>query len=82
MSWSKPGSSGLVDVSAIFLNEDDENRINYRQPEFKLVSATGKNVVYCMGNYGLHDRTGRNFATVITVIQMQKLMQESFHDMN
>jgi hypothetical protein len=42
MSWSKPGSSGLANVSAIFLNKEDENWINRRQLEFKLVSGDNK----------------------------------------
>lgn len=42
MSWSKPGSSGLANVSAIFLNKEDENWINRRQLKFKLVSCDNK----------------------------------------
>ena len=42
MSWSKPGSSGLANVSAIFLNKEDENWINRRQLEFKLLSGDNK----------------------------------------
>lgn len=42
MSWSKPGSSGLANVSAIFLNKEDDNWINRRQLDFKLVSANDK----------------------------------------
>ena len=36
MSWSKSGSSGLANVSALFLNKEDENWINRRTIEFKL----------------------------------------------
>ena len=42
MSWSKPGSSGLANVSVIFLNKEDKNWINRRQLEFKLVSVSKK----------------------------------------
>ena len=42
MSWSKPGSSGLANVSAIFLNKEDENWINCRRLEFKLVTVNEK----------------------------------------
>ena len=42
MSWSKPGSSGLANVSAIFLNKEDENWINRRQLDFKLLSGDNK----------------------------------------
>ena len=39
MSWSKLGSSGLANVSAVFLNKEDENWINNRQLKFKLLSV-------------------------------------------
>jgi len=43
MSWSKSGSSGLANVSAIFLNKEDENWITHRELKFKLISATDNN---------------------------------------
>lgn len=36
MSWSKYGSSGLANVSALFLNKENENWINKRIIDFKL----------------------------------------------
>ena len=36
MSWSKSGSSGLANVSAMFLNKENENWINRREISFKL----------------------------------------------
>lgn len=36
MSWSKPGSSGLANVTALFLNNEDENWTVWRQISFKL----------------------------------------------
>jgi hypothetical protein len=37
MSWSKTGSTGLANVTALFLNKEDENWINRRQLDFSLV---------------------------------------------
>jgi hypothetical protein len=39
MSWSKPGSSGLANIRALFLNQEDENWIIRRELEFKLISS-------------------------------------------
>ena len=39
MSWSKYGSSGLANVTAIFLNKEDENWINRGLLEFKLLTC-------------------------------------------
>jgi hypothetical protein len=38
MSWSRPGSSGLANVRALFLNREDETWIKRRELAFKLVS--------------------------------------------
>lgn len=37
MSWSKTGSSGLANVSALFLNQESENWIIHRKLAFSLV---------------------------------------------
>ena len=42
MSWSKSGSSGLANISALFLNKEADNWINRRQLDFKLVSDDNK----------------------------------------
>jgi hypothetical protein len=39
MSWSKPGSSGLANVRALFLNKEDENWITRRELNFKLIPS-------------------------------------------
>jgi hypothetical protein len=39
MSWSKPGSSGLANVRALFLNKEDESWITKRELNFKLISV-------------------------------------------
>lgn len=44
MSWSKYGSSGIANISAIFLNNEDENWILHRQLEFKLQKAGTRKV--------------------------------------
>lgn len=42
MSWSKSGSSGLANVTALFLNKEDENWIKRRELNFKLISTKKK----------------------------------------
>ena len=42
MSWSKSGSSGLANVSVLFLNKEEENWINRRKLEFKLLPSSKK----------------------------------------
>lgn len=42
MSWSKPGSSGLANVTALFLNKEEKNWITRRELEFKLMSSSEK----------------------------------------
>ena len=42
MSWSKPGSSGLANIKAIFLNGENNNWINRRELKFEMVTSTGK----------------------------------------
>ena len=37
MSWSRPGSSGLANVRALFLNREDESWITRKELNFKLV---------------------------------------------
>jgi len=44
MSWSKSGSSGLANIRALFLNNEDENWITQRKLDFKL-TTTGKKMV-------------------------------------
>jgi hypothetical protein len=39
MSWSRPGSSGLANVRALFLNREDERWITRRELNFKLISV-------------------------------------------
>lgn len=42
MSWSKPGSSGLANVRALFLNKEDENWITHKELDFKLIQSPEK----------------------------------------
>jgi len=42
MSWSKSGSSSLANVSAMFLNKENENWINRREIAFKLIHPENK----------------------------------------
>jgi len=42
MSWSKPGSSGLANITALFLNKESENWLTRRMLDFKLVPAGRK----------------------------------------
>jgi len=39
MSWSRPGSSGLANVRALFLNKEDESWITRKELNFKLVPS-------------------------------------------
>ena len=39
MSWSRPGSAGLANIRALFLNKEDENWITRRELNFKLVPS-------------------------------------------
>ena len=42
MSWSKPGSSGLANIRALFLNKENENWTTRRELEFKMISLHSK----------------------------------------
>lgn len=37
MSWSKPGSSSLANITALFLNEEQENWLTKRELDFRLI---------------------------------------------
>jgi hypothetical protein len=42
MSWSKPGSSGLANITALFINKEAENWLTQRKLDFKLVPTKKK----------------------------------------